>query len=409
MGACFNKDDCDGQQKKSALGNISTAMSTIYANPPASGIAFVHDTLASAGFAKPAYAQGIGFSALSTFLPFWKVTRNIAYTVIIIVMVAIGFMIIFRMKIDPKTVITIQAALPKIVVSLILITFSYPIVGFLVDIMYLSMAILIQVIVQGAGGQIINTNATSLQSTYLNGNIFDLFGAVIWAGLSPGLIPNVIAGGSTFTIGTLVTTIAMPGGIPAASGLVAIGAIVLLVLNGGLLFSFFRLLFLLINSYIQIIISVILAPLLLLSEAIPGRSAFGGWIQNILANLVVFPATAGLLLFAAWIGSTQEGGNAWAPPFISFGGQGLPILHMLLAIGIVFLAPSLVAAAKKAFNPQPALPFSAGTIFAPFTGTVNTAMSGMQTQYYFQQASHGPFGAFMGKVFGKGGGGGEHH
>src|SRR3989338_9894960 len=127
---CTDITNCES--KLTALGNVTNLIGEVYSNPAASGIAYVHDTLNNAGFVKPAYAQGIGFSALSTFLPFWKVTRNIAYSIIIIVMLIIGFMIIFRMKIDPKTVITIQAALPKIVVALLLITFSYAIAGFLI-------------------------------------------------------------------------------------------------------------------------------------------------------------------------------------------------------------------------------------------------------------------------------------
>lgn len=404
IGACFDKADCDEQAKKSALGNVTTLIGEVYSNPAASGIAYVQDTLKNAGIVKPAYAQGIGFSALSTFLPFWKVTRNIAYSVIIIVMLVIGFMIIFRMKIDPKTVITIQAALPKIVVALLLITFSYPIAGFFIDIMYFAMAIVISLVVNGAGGTIGGATVTNLQSTYLNANIGDLFGAVFWAGVINNLGMEIASISGVGIVGLITSLIIQTAALTAIA---TWGGVILLVVFGGFLFTFVRLFFLLLNSYIQLLISVIFAPLILLQEAIPGKSAFGGWIQNLLANLVVFPATAAVLIFAAFLGGTDQASTStWSPPFVGVGAGGT--FHYILSIGVVFLAPNLVAAAKKAFNPQPILPFSVGTIFAPLTGTVQTGMSAMQTQYYFQQATqHGPLRAFMDKLGGGGKGGGH--
>ena len=65
-------------------------------------------------------------------------------------MIVIGFMVMFRRKIDPKTVITVQNALPKIVLALLLVTFSYAIAAFMIDLMYLVMAIIINLLVSAA-------------------------------------------------------------------------------------------------------------------------------------------------------------------------------------------------------------------------------------------------------------------
>src|SRR3989338_7466360 len=146
---CTHRDPekCD---PNTALNGISIMTASLFAVPPASGIYYAQDLLQNAGIlAKPVYAQGFGFAGLAPILPIWKVTRNIAYTVIIIVMIVIGFMVIFRMKIDPKTVISVQAALPRIVLALLLITLSYAIVGFLVDLMYVSMAMIIGILSEG--------------------------------------------------------------------------------------------------------------------------------------------------------------------------------------------------------------------------------------------------------------------
>src|SRR3989338_844518 len=163
-----------------ANGMIGSWIASLYLNPPASGIAYIRNQLANAGFiAKPVMAQGVGFAGLTPFLGLWTASRNIAYSIMIIVMVAIGFMVIFRMKIDPKTVISLQAALPKIVLTVILITLSYPIVGFLVDMMYLIMALIISIMLNGMGGDWANASKMAdMQTNFLTGSSGTLFSLV---------------------------------------------------------------------------------------------------------------------------------------------------------------------------------------------------------------------------------------
>src|SRR3989338_8030073 len=196
---------CDQEiDKTTALGTITLAMDTLYAHPPASGVMYAYDLLQNAGLAKPAYAQGIGFAGLTPFLSFWKTSRNIAYAVLIIIMVAIGFMIIFRMKIDPKTVISVQAAIPKIVLTVIIITLSYPIVGFFIDIMYLAMAILINLLVNAMGGAAgVAGSATDLQTFYMTADMGDLFKAVFETGgrALDNFYGNPLTGGGAGMVG----------------------------------------------------------------------------------------------------------------------------------------------------------------------------------------------------------------
>ena len=49
---------------------------------------------------------------------------------------------------SPQTIVTIQSALPKIVVTLILVTFSYAIAGFMVDLVYVVMGLFSQFFTQ---------------------------------------------------------------------------------------------------------------------------------------------------------------------------------------------------------------------------------------------------------------------
>lgn len=380
---------CEGLgNQPAALENVTKMMGLMYQNPPASGIYYAYDLLDNAGLAKPVYAQGIGFSGLSALLPLWKVTRNISYTILIIVMIAIGFMIIFRMKIDPKTVISLQAALPKIVVTLLLITFSYPIVGFLVDLMYVVMAISISIVAQG----IEQADRTGeFQTYFMTATSWQLFWTIMSGGFSSWndfFIPNFFVHG-TAGIGTGVAGVFKFLGTKWASklilGIFSPDIIFGLILVLGLLFTFIRLLVILLNSYIQLLIGLILAPLQLLVEAIPGRSAFSGWILNIIANLVVFPTTVVILMFAQYLTALDVKTNLLTPPLTWVPGEGA--FQAFLGLMLIFICPTLVVTVKKLFHPKSMLPITAGTMFAPLTGGAQTMMGGASQFYYFQQTA----------------------
>jgi hypothetical protein len=128
----------------SAFGHIDNAIASTFINRPADTGLWLADTGRTLGFLpKEVMAQGVGFSGMQPLLPIWKAFRNIAYLLMAIVMIVLGFMVMFRKKIDPKTVVTAQNAIPKVIVALILITFSYAIVGILIDFMYVIIYFLI--------------------------------------------------------------------------------------------------------------------------------------------------------------------------------------------------------------------------------------------------------------------------
>ncbi len=402
MIACLDEALC--VPNRTATGLIGTWMASLYLNPPASGIAYVHDQLANAGFiAKPALAQGVGFAGLTPFLGLWTASRNIAYSILILVMVAIGFMVIFRMKIDPKTVISLQAALPKIVLTVILITLSYPIVGFLIDIMYFSMALIISIMLNGM--TTVDTNWAAkipeVQTNFLTGNAWTLLGQVansanVWKTLGDlkwvgGVIPGI---GGILGVGVFGGGLGILGGIigagasiftawPLVVGALAPVTLILFLILLGILYIYIRILMILLNSYIQLILSLLLGPILLLGEAVPGRSAFSQWIMNILANLSVFPTTAAILVFAMFLTSIKTSGPMWMPPFTGFTPR--EAFLSIMGLSVVFMAPNLITSVKKMFGAKPTLPISAGTAFMPLTGGVQTTMGAASQFYYMQQ------------------------
>ena len=109
------------------LGSTTSVIAMLYLNPPVRTADYLASVGQGMGIVKEAKAQvgGSGSGVLSPILKLWEVSRNISYVFMIIVFVVIGLMVMFRNKINPQTVITAQAALPGLVIGLIMITFSY--------------------------------------------------------------------------------------------------------------------------------------------------------------------------------------------------------------------------------------------------------------------------------------------
>lgn len=79
---------------------------------------------------KTAYANtGPEYSGpmLGVIYNYWTITRNIAYALMAIILLVIGIMIITQRKLDAKSALTVQQAIPQIIISIILIYVSYPI------------------------------------------------------------------------------------------------------------------------------------------------------------------------------------------------------------------------------------------------------------------------------------------
>src|SRR3989344_5840422 len=136
-------------QGKGALNATAGLVAGLYSTPPASGVGYFAQKIQDFNPVKPAYAQeGVGFSALSPVQPLWTIFRNASYVGFVIVFVIMGFMIMFRAHISPQAVATVQDSIPRIVVALILVTFSYALAGLMIDLMFLIINIAINLFAQ---------------------------------------------------------------------------------------------------------------------------------------------------------------------------------------------------------------------------------------------------------------------
>jgi hypothetical protein len=350
---CYDKNG-EPLTQTSAITSTSSLIAGIIADPPVQTATYVADILQNSGFAPPAYAQGVGFAGLSPVLEVWKAFRNLAYFLFIIVFVVIGFMIMIRKKISSNAVLTIQEALPKIIVTLLLITFSYAIAGLLIDLMYLSI-FAITGIFQEVG---ILNDAAAARNVLFGRNIISI-------GWDYFMGARDVGGYAAEAVGELVSQVA--GG---ALGFIANG-LAYLIIAVAILIALFRTLFQLIIAYVGIILSVVFAPLRLLLNAIPGSNTFGGWFKGLLANIAVFPAVAVMILLGIYLGGIGNPSDAadigvnlssspagfehdgFLPPFIAnrnaeAGSVGS--IRAIIGLGIIMLLPEVVKMVKEALQ-----------------------------------------------------------
>lgn len=378
------------------LGTVSAGLALLYTNPPIKSIDYLSSLWDSFSFfeIRGAHAQveGSGSEVLRPILRLWRVSRNIAYIAIIIIFVVVGVMVMFRNRINPQTVVTIQTALPGLVISLVLITFSYFLASLITDIAfvgsnivghYFTIAQSRPIPVTGPVDTLRNENMLSILSRFLattsKEQFIPLFQTIFDnlptpAALDP-LAPARMFGYVIVGLVTQITSLlGLPGviGVPlnaftGAKGLSdgqATGSfLVWLILIIVLMYSMFRVLYRLVISYLTIIFLTITAPFTFLVAAFPGRQDIAiNWARNMLANILAFPGVLAMFYFAGYLlGPTllTTAGGAGGITLNNLlnihnrlgvsGTQTLPLLggldqttiQLILAYGALIAAPSI--------------------------------------------------------------------
>jgi len=324
-----------------------------------SGIKYIKDRISKFSLIPVANAQeGFGFSSLGLVQPFWSISRNLAYTFMVLFVVVFAFMIMFKVKISPQTVISVQSALPKIIGAIILATFSYAIAGLVIDLMYVVMGII-------AG--FLNPLPFSLGFDVMYAWIS---GSVLGGATSPLLILSYML---TYTILFFLLIVVNLASVFSStwSVLSAILSILMLLVVVWLIiltiWYAIKIPWMLIKTLINIFISVIIAPIQITLGSVAPNIGFGLWLRNLIANVMVFPMVGIMFLFGyiflAWgyvtvlettierhilaeilraLGLNINGflpGNLWSPPFLGSGAEITPLIFALMSFGIIIAIP----------------------------------------------------------------------
>ncbi len=336
----------------SLIGSMGKSIAMMYGEPPATTQRYVADLMDSMNIATPAYAQGIGFAALNPILSTWRAFRNIAYFFFVIIFIITGFMIMFRQKVG-QAAVTAQQAIPHIIVSLLAVTFSYAIAGLLIDLMYIFMYLLVGFF--GSDSDFITKNIFQIGASILGNSANTSYDAV--KEFVSALFSTGEGGALNDVSGTLADGLAMLSGLTFA-----------VVVSVAITIGVFRLFFELLKTYITIILSVTLSPLLLMLGALPGRNNFSKWVKSLAANLGVFPVTLIIFIVQNKLSQTigvNEGG--FLPPFLIGQGTG-GALAVLLWVGMTMIATEVVQQYKKAAG-------ASGGVFEQFGQDVKKALN----------------------------------
>lgn len=419
-GKCLGIDASTGQlgYADTSSNNAATVMGNLIGGTfsiPVSSGGYTQYMAQNFGVTKTAYAQsspmsydaeGIGYKRLGALINIWTRFRDIAYLFFVLALTVIGLAIMFRVKIDARTVMSIQNQLPKVVIALILVTFSYAIAGFLIDMMYVLMFLIIL-----AFDNITPTNINP------DVNIF----SVVNKAFSPGYnVPGIIGLTTTISFGIskalgvlavdfLESTIssffeiffgplnalslgcqavkfAGTGGLSALGyipkfgdwlqGLPGVGnlfgaqgcdfvemffqaffislfmIVAFIVVLVAILVSLFRVWFTLIKSFAYILVDTIMGPMWIAAGIFPGSKLnFSTWVKHLMGHLSVFPMTfAVILLGKTIIDSLTNGGPMFSPPLVGDVIGGNTTLAAFVGFGFILSIPSILDRVRKAIG-----------------------------------------------------------
>lgn len=345
-------------------------------NNSSSGIGYVLRKINRLEVVPEAQAQGFGFStAADTVQVLWVAVRNITYALLVLAIIALSFMIMFRVKLSPQTVISVQSVLPKVIITIILITFSYAIAGLLIDLMYVVIGILSAVI---SSAQISTLSPVELfKDLTVDRNAFVLtwqfalvwFFAALATTVSQGFIGGILA--LLFTIVVIIMA----------------------------LFISFKIMWVLIKTYVNILLLIITSPLQILLGLLTPSGGIGPWAKSMLANLMVYPVVGMMFLLAFFFLSQSltliigdlnlpdlgeflvpfelnsgmlDTVTSWDPP-LTWGTNSGRFLYMMAAFAIFALIPKVADIIKGMIEGKPLnYGMAIGEAFGPARGMAGT-------------------------------------
>jgi hypothetical protein len=292
----------------------------VFAERQLSGISYVRNMANDFSLVPSAKAQttvGFGFDALLPVQAMWSGVRNIAFSFFVIIAVVFSFLIMFRVKLSPQTVVTVQSALPKIIVAIITVTFSYAIAGFLIDLMYVVIGLVslmaneifrplfgsifgptsyfnfltlgqpLSINTPSGVGVNVQIGVFGLLTFYIT---FFLISFSIVLALNMGLIGSALAVLVAAAIAVFAPVIAVF--MLLLLLLIIVVAVIVAIIQA------IKVLWTLLKAFVSILLLTIFAPVQLTLGILIPNFGLGAWIRSYLSALSTFVVTGLLILFS---------------------------------------------------------------------------------------------------------------
>lgn len=375
----------------SAVSNSNkTLFSLVFASDrPVSAISYFTERVEKIKLVPEVNAQdaGFGFGALKIVQPIWRGVRNATYSMFILIILILAFMIMFRVKISPQVVITVQSAIPRVVLAIILVTFSYAIAGFLIDFMYLVIGLLSIFFEQS---QLAVSSKLAFQ--FMTGTL-----PLIGGGIFSYLLSFITLFGITLLYSIVASVPILSPAVTSLPLLIILAMLALVLLFFVLVWQAFKIIWMLIKAVAGVYLLTIFAPIQLAFGALNPQIGFASWLRSMIANLMVFPIVGGMFalafifIFLAWrtmmdtffasndylgIFTLLENtygfkignpGQPWAPPLIGGNGSFVTMILVGVSLAIVMLISKTADIIKGLIEGKP---FGYGTAIGEATGPV---------------------------------------
>ena len=321
---------------------FSQILTNDYNSRPLSGIKYVSNIFSKFNIVQPVNAQGFGYGQIEGLQKYWQGFRDMSYALSVLVIIIFAFMIMFRIKLSPQLVISVQSALPKVVTALVLATFSYAIAGFVIDLSYV------------VGG--------------LFASLMDLAGFqtfdVAYHTIIPS--PNPIFG-SFFIVGfmgyyTIVFFLASVLAFFTSFAALFSNGSILAIIMGFLLIVFtiwilclmiwytIKVPWVLLKNLVSLFVSIVVATVQIIIGSVVPTIGFGVWIKKIIAEVMVFPLV-GLFMFLAVEALSasvkaslrlEDVPQLWSPPIIGDAESMTAVIWIVMSFVFVSMIPKAV-------------------------------------------------------------------
>lgn len=389
--------DPDTQEYKRVGGLLSTLTQlqakVFQETDQVSGVRYVADTLESAKIAPPVYAQATGYTTLQPVLRIWRVARDLSLGLMVAMGLVVALMILLRVR-SGQGYVTLVTGLPKIIVAIVLIIFSYSIAGFMVDLGNIMTRLVTSdsVLYNEANESESLIHPNMWPDINQGGNIlypYDWEGAHNTDFSGPGdpeirsdgwktlNVFRLMAGMINFTDWgcedgscQIVEVINTPTGMDIVDGGVSLledaGGFVDVtaetIIDIYLAIIAFKILFMLVQAFSELLLRSITGPFVFLGIPFQGFSPVVHWVRETFGAVLVFPVTLILLFIAAyfsnqigapWYINPDDARFEFAPEMLTHTVDDVGFVGKLLGIGIISILPNVKSEIEKRLQISP--------------------------------------------------------
>lgn len=339
-----------------AFPTLARATGKMYLDSPVSTqqyLAYLSDKSGIQLSPQPAYAvtnATQGFNILNPIIKLWEWSRNLVYVFYVVIFIVIGIMIIMRQRIGGQIPITIINSIPNVVISLVLVTFSYAISGLIIDLMHLATGVIHYGLFMAGNspGAGMETDTSALKYIFQSSemSVFKIFGTAGVSNFDTAFTLDDVEGfAGNFMVKTVVNII---------EDLAQWDTLVSVVLSIAGVSAMFKLFFTLLTHYLTFMLYPVVAPFQFLIGSLPGKTdQIWSWFKKMFESTGAFIGVyAAFCLMIIIVQSPNLGDWTWFPPLSGFTATTETIKH-LLGYALFITTPTIPSMISEVMQIKP--------------------------------------------------------